>query len=377
MPGTKDHFAEAGLVVSVDCARDALVFKALLFCPACSDSQALFVVSGDILEIGAQWAIAKKDVEAFERYMAQLKCYYLDYKCVPLPWLSTHRLTFCSFSMCTLQSELLSAHFSWKKRKISESWCQCQFLCCRDDLPESSFKSQLLGLNLLRLLAQNKLSDFHTVGFCRFPDGQCFGPNLQEMYCDQQDVVDKTLCDRGSWILSMFSCSFGTGVGVTASQGSASKRLHQTSSFHWTVSHGGKLQQGKLSFTQLPVDVSFRARLNITWWQKKLFIAGVLGARERPCWKLQLLHWHSVEHHSVCCQTPTQEYKTSSGMFLWLEKVLFSQDPFWCLFFLTKSACFVFNAMVCVLPPLILVELGFGMSHLHFAMVHSVVFPRI
>ncbi len=85
MPGTKDHFAEAGLVVSVDCARDALVFKALLFCPACSDSQALFVVSGDILEIGAQWAIAKKDVEAFERYMAQLKCYYLDYKCVPLP----------------------------------------------------------------------------------------------------------------------------------------------------------------------------------------------------------------------------------------------------------------------------------------------------
>jgi len=35
---------------------------------------------GDILEIGAQWAIAKKDVEMFERYMAQLKCYYLDYR---------------------------------------------------------------------------------------------------------------------------------------------------------------------------------------------------------------------------------------------------------------------------------------------------------
>ena len=33
----------------------------------------------------------------------------------------------------------------------------------RDDLPESSFKYQLLGLNLLRLLAQNKLADFHTV----------------------------------------------------------------------------------------------------------------------------------------------------------------------------------------------------------------------
>lgn len=36
--------------------------------------------SGDILEIGAQWAIAKRDIPVFERYMAQLKCYYMDYK---------------------------------------------------------------------------------------------------------------------------------------------------------------------------------------------------------------------------------------------------------------------------------------------------------
>ena len=36
----------------------------------------------------------------------------------------------------------------------------------RDDLPESAYKYQLLGLNLLRLLAQNKLADFHTVSFC-------------------------------------------------------------------------------------------------------------------------------------------------------------------------------------------------------------------
>ena len=35
--------------------------------------------SGDILEIGAQWAIASKDIPAFERYMAQLKTYYMDY----------------------------------------------------------------------------------------------------------------------------------------------------------------------------------------------------------------------------------------------------------------------------------------------------------
>ena len=41
----------------------------------------LFILfAGDILEIGAQWSIAKKDIDSFERYMAQLKCYYLDYK---------------------------------------------------------------------------------------------------------------------------------------------------------------------------------------------------------------------------------------------------------------------------------------------------------
>ncbi|ELU07645.1 hypothetical protein CAPTEDRAFT_162401 [Capitella teleta] len=76
-----------------------------------SVSKRELLVARDILEVGAQWAIAKKDVEAFERYMAQLKCYYLDYK---------------------------------------------------EDLPESAYKFQLLGLNLLRLLAQNKLADFHT-----------------------------------------------------------------------------------------------------------------------------------------------------------------------------------------------------------------------
>ena len=41
-----------------------------------------FLFSGDILEIGAQWAIARHEIPAFERYMAQLKCYYMDYKYV-------------------------------------------------------------------------------------------------------------------------------------------------------------------------------------------------------------------------------------------------------------------------------------------------------
>uniref|UniRef100_T1JGC0 26S proteasome non-ATPase regulatory subunit 8 n=1 Tax=Strigamia maritima TaxID=126957 RepID=T1JGC0_STRMM len=69
------------------------------------------LVARDILEIGAQWSIAIKDIPSFERYMAQLKCYYLDYK---------------------------------------------------DDLPESAYKYQLLGLNLLCLLSQNRVAEFHT-----------------------------------------------------------------------------------------------------------------------------------------------------------------------------------------------------------------------
>lgn len=36
-------------------------------------------VARDILETGVLWAVAIKDLEAFERYVAQLKCYYFDY----------------------------------------------------------------------------------------------------------------------------------------------------------------------------------------------------------------------------------------------------------------------------------------------------------
>ncbi|PWA32500.1 hypothetical protein CCH79_00019404 [Gambusia affinis] len=68
-------------------------------------------VSGDVLEIGALWSILKKDIPSFERYMAQLKCYYFDYK---------------------------------------------------DELPAAAYMHQLLGLNLLFLLSQNRVSEFHT-----------------------------------------------------------------------------------------------------------------------------------------------------------------------------------------------------------------------
>ncbi|KAG9348378.1 hypothetical protein JZ751_002113 [Albula glossodonta] len=69
------------------------------------------ILARDVLEIGALWSILKKEIPSFERYMAQLKCYYFDYK---------------------------------------------------DELPESVYVHQLLGLNLLFLLSQNRVSEFHT-----------------------------------------------------------------------------------------------------------------------------------------------------------------------------------------------------------------------
>jgi 26S proteasome regulatory subunit N12 len=65
----------------------------------------------DVLEIGAQCSIALGDIPAFERYMTQLKAFYFDFQNL---------------------------------------------------ITESPFKYQLIGLNLLCLLARNRLAEFHT-----------------------------------------------------------------------------------------------------------------------------------------------------------------------------------------------------------------------
>jgi len=76
-----------------------------------SASHQQLYLAREILELGAQWSIKAKDVTSFERYMAQLKPYYFDFNL--------------------------------------------------EGAPESSFKDELLGLNLLCLLSQNKIADFH------------------------------------------------------------------------------------------------------------------------------------------------------------------------------------------------------------------------
>eukprot|EP00041_Stephanoeca_diplocostata_P004432 m.45056 g.45056 ORF g.45056 m.45056 type:complete len:269 (-) comp15111_c0_seq1:212-1018(-) len=64
----------------------------------------------EVLELGAQWGIKSGDVPAFERYMSQLKTYYFDFA---------------------------------------------------DQLAASPFQHELLGLNLLCLLSQNRIAEFH------------------------------------------------------------------------------------------------------------------------------------------------------------------------------------------------------------------------
>ena len=69
------------------------------------------MLARNTLEIGALWSIEMKDIPSFQRYVAQVKGYYFDYG---------------------------------------------------TQLPDSAYKYHILGLNLLSLLAQNRLAEFHT-----------------------------------------------------------------------------------------------------------------------------------------------------------------------------------------------------------------------
>ena len=71
----------------------------------------LLLIARSMLEIGALWSLERSDVASFERYVAQLKCYYFDYA---------------------------------------------------GAVKASDYMYTILGLNLMRLLAQNRLAEFHT-----------------------------------------------------------------------------------------------------------------------------------------------------------------------------------------------------------------------
>ncbi|PVF99951.1 putative 26S proteasome non-atpase regulatory subunit 8 [Serendipita vermifera] len=91
-------------------AKLALIECGLLV-PVGEHPEQELIFARDILEIGAFWSIRIKDVPAFDRYFSQLQTYYTDYQSV---------------------------------------------------LPPSPRQYPLQGLNLIRLLTQNRISDFHT-----------------------------------------------------------------------------------------------------------------------------------------------------------------------------------------------------------------------
>lgn len=96
-------------------ARLKVMLLELSFLPESADELTLkeALLARDVLELGVQWSIRADDVTAFQRYVAQLKTYYFDYDAIP-------------------------------------------------DLPAASYKYPILGLNLLFLLSENKIAEFHT-----------------------------------------------------------------------------------------------------------------------------------------------------------------------------------------------------------------------
>uniref|UniRef100_A0A8D8UQH1 26S proteasome non-ATPase regulatory subunit 8 n=1 Tax=Cacopsylla melanoneura TaxID=428564 RepID=A0A8D8UQH1_9HEMI len=69
------------------------------------------ILARTILELGVNYSLQVNDIPSFERYMSQLKCYY--------------------------------------------------FPCNSYQVPESPYKNEMLGLNFLYLLSQNRVAEFH------------------------------------------------------------------------------------------------------------------------------------------------------------------------------------------------------------------------
>lgn len=85
---------------------------------------------GDIFEIGALWSTRAKDIPSFDRYFSQLQVFYTDYR----------------YAM-TVGLVILSDH-----------WPSYSSV-----LPPSKREYPIRGLNLIRLLTQNRIADFHTI----------------------------------------------------------------------------------------------------------------------------------------------------------------------------------------------------------------------
>lgn len=127
------------------------------------------------------------------------------------------------------------------------------FHLVRNRIPESPYRYLLLGLNLLCLLAQNRLADFHTVRFDRvFP----------------------------------LNSSFHLGIGITFTKRHSNESVFKTSGFTRTISDGRQLQQGSFS-------------LDFHWKKNSSLCLGFSRQRQRSVTSFYFFYGYSSQYDSV------------------------------------------------------------------------------
>ena len=103
--------------------------------------------TGEMLEIAVQLSVHLHDDAAFERNFQQLRALYMDTRCQ----LSPHHL------LTVFMISRSSASRKGVGRNSGRPFCHG-----RSALPPSQCEGIITGLNLLRLLVQNRIAEFHT-----------------------------------------------------------------------------------------------------------------------------------------------------------------------------------------------------------------------
>lgn len=106
-------------------------------------SSLLLRCAGDVLEQAVFLSIQMQDDRAFERNYDQLKTYYTD-----TGYATSLFGTGKTFPKLRMTVSLLS---------ILRLWLECRLV-----LPQSPQANTIIGLDLLRLLVENRIAEFHT-----------------------------------------------------------------------------------------------------------------------------------------------------------------------------------------------------------------------
>jgi 26S proteasome regulatory subunit N12 len=107
--------------------------------------------AGDVLEFAVLSSVKHKDDAGFERNFNQLRTYYTD----------TRRASRCGLHCSEKSDDAGVGTSSWRLHR-NPSAMTPGLVCCRSLLPPSEAELLVTGLNLLRLLVQNRIAEFHT-----------------------------------------------------------------------------------------------------------------------------------------------------------------------------------------------------------------------